>query len=337
MENVNAHKRETAKRIILIFFGGVMVISASTSFGFFFNFFDTLIPPSLPVIGGQIGAIISGVIGVLLFDVSTAVWLYAYLYNAETPEQRSTALSMSAGAFVGAAAASVAHLSLSATRLDALPPETKGWISLAALIVVIIGVVANFGAAVNYQKNTLDSQEAVRQADRRDTVIAAEAKHQKNLDKLVESKVTSILESKSDELANIQANRIAQDFLNRESAKYSPDFSPIGTKKPRRLSGRPTPPQPNQNRPNWQTYYPGEIDVGADGLTDAPKQWLDEVADHFGIPRAEIESLVAYAVNKHVRLGSPEWDRIVDAWKSGKLVIPKQSSTNGAEPDFLRS
>lgn len=224
---MNAHTRISAQRIVITFFAGIMLISSVTSFGFFFNFFNTLIPPTLPIIGGVVGAIISGLIGVLLFDVSTAVWLYAYLNTAETPQQRATALTMSGAAFVGAAAASIAHLSLSATQLDALTVEAEAWVSLGALLIVILGVVANFGAAINYQRNSLEARQAVREADRRDTMLLAEDQHRSDLDKLVKTKTKSLLDAKSDQLANMQAERIAQEFLDREAAKYDPNYSPI--------------------------------------------------------------------------------------------------------------
>lgn len=236
---VTAHKKESAKRIVMVFFFGVGIISASTSFGFFFNFFDALIPPSLPLIGGMVGSIISGFVGVLLFDGSTAVWLYAYLFTAETAQQRSTSLTMSALAFVGAAAASVAHLSLSAFQLDALTPEAKGWVSLGALIIVILGVVANFGAAINYQKNSKESQEAIRDSDRRDVMMENKKAYHKELDRLVGTKVREKLRAKAETLANLESDAIAQEYIDEEIAKYNPKHRPIP------VNDEPTPARPS--------------------------------------------------------------------------------------------
>lgn len=217
---MKTHKKQAASFLIAIFAAVILAISASTSFGFFYEYFNSLIPPEL--FGQMVGAIISGVIGTLLFDVASALWLNTFLHHAETPEQRAVTLIMTMVTFAGAAAASIAHLSLTATGgsiyLDAGAKETIG---IVALVVVIAGVILNFGATLAYNRFSLENKLAVRESDRLDTIQKAEDEQADYLDSLIAQKVKEKLEEQADNLADIQADRIAAGVYRRERAKYS--------------------------------------------------------------------------------------------------------------------
>ncbi|MCA9922877.1 MAG: hypothetical protein KC421_10915, partial [Anaerolineales bacterium] len=77
---MKSHQTKAAQFAIGGFSLIVLAISASTSFGFFYAFFDSLLPPDL--LGPGVGAFISGAVGVLLFDVACSIWLFTFLHHA---------------------------------------------------------------------------------------------------------------------------------------------------------------------------------------------------------------------------------------------------------------
>jgi hypothetical protein len=220
------HNKKAAQFIVISFAVVIVAISASTSFGFFYTFFTNLIPAG--VLDPLIGALISGVVGVLLFDVASVIWLNTFLNHAETPEQRAITLIMTIVTFLGSAAASVAYLVLTATGDLALDPTTRGSIGMFALVVVIIGVVANFGSMQAYQRFSYDNKQRVREADRRDRIQTAEEEQAAHLDDLIAQQVREQLTQIAPDLARQQARRIAGHFWRHENAKYADGEAPAG-------------------------------------------------------------------------------------------------------------
>jgi len=215
---MNAHQKKAARFTATAFGVIILAISASTSFAFFYNYFSNLIPPG--VLGPDVAALISGIVGTLLFDVAAVVWLQTYLNDARTPEQRAISLMMLIITFVGAAAASVAHLSLSATGDLALDPATLDSIATVSLVTVIIGVIANFGSTIAYQRFSYDNKQSVRASDREDEIQKAEDEAANELDSLVSQKLKERLTHIAPTLADQQAARIAAQYARREGAKY---------------------------------------------------------------------------------------------------------------------
>lgn len=241
---MRTHQQKAASFIIVAFSAVILVISASTSFGFFFEYFNSLIPPSL--VGGMIAAIIGGAYGTALFDVATAVWLNTFLNHAETAERRAICLIMSFVTFLGAAAASVAHLSLTATggRII-IDPGASQTIGLVALVTVIAGTILNFGAILAYQRYSQEKKESVRESDRRDEIQKAEDEQARYLDNLIARDVKDILAQQAPALARLQAERIASQFYQHESAKYGGDGRTEET------AVRPTPSRNGQPEENF--------------------------------------------------------------------------------------
>lgn len=213
------HQAQGAKFLIATFSLIVLLISASTSFGFFYRFFSTLIPPTL--FGYEVGAVLSGLIGMLLFDAACSIWLYTFLHHAITPEQRAVSLIMCGATFIGAAAASIAHLALTASNTMTLDPSAVNTIAMVSLVAVILGVIANFGASLMYQRFSHENKAKVREADRHDEVQRAEAEHAKYLDELITKQVKEELAKAAPRIAALQAKRIAAQFNRHEAAKYA--------------------------------------------------------------------------------------------------------------------
>lgn len=177
------HNKKTLKILAMAFGGLVVIISATTSFGFFYSFFTALFPPEL--LGVEVAAFISGVVGVTLLDLACVVWLKLYLDHAETSEQRAIAMIMIGITFLGAAVASVAHLGLTATSELAFNPDMQNSVRIVSLVMVILAVILNFGAMTAYNANSLASKEAIRKADERDAI-------QKTIDEEKEAYLTTL-------------------------------------------------------------------------------------------------------------------------------------------------
>lgn len=241
------HKEQAVGFIFTLFAAALLVISASTTFGFFYRFFTAWLPAGL--VSSDVAAIVSGMVGVLLFDVASLIWLWAFLFNARTSEQRAISLVMAGLTFVGAAAASIAHLGLTASGDIAFDGTTANTIGMAALITVIGGVVVNFGSSLLYSRYSPDNKERVRLAERADKIAAAEQQQAAALDELVASKIESKLAALADSLAEQQAAELASRFYHAEAGKYGRESMPAASsatmdKLPVTANGqRPTPGQ----------------------------------------------------------------------------------------------
>lgn len=217
-ERLESSKSKIAKFVFTFFAVVVLLVSALTSFSFFFIYFSTLVPAGL--IDSTISRIISGLIGMMMFDVATAIWLFTYLNLAETAEQRAISIGMTGITFIGASAASVAYLGLSAGGELALDAATKNTIGLGALLIVIIGIILNFGAAQAYQSYSLESKASIRAADRRNRIQQSRSRQEQLLDKLVTQQMEREIGKIAPGIATQQVEKIAQDFYRDESLKF---------------------------------------------------------------------------------------------------------------------
>ena len=217
--NKNNHKAKAAGFIFLFFSAAVMLISAITSFSFFYTYFPTLIPAS--VLDASLRSIISGMVGMMLFDVAAVIWLFTYLNHSETSEQRAISLAMTLITFLGAAAASIAYLSLNAQGEMRLDDSTLATIGIIALITVIGGIIANFGSAQAHHRFSLENKRAVHESDRRDLILQAEEEQAQYLDNLIAQQMKEKLSGLAPGLAQKQAEKLASRFYNHESSKYA--------------------------------------------------------------------------------------------------------------------
>lgn len=217
--NTSTHKHKAAGFIFLLFSVAVLFISALTSFSFFYTYFPNLIPSS--VLDPVSRSMISGGIGMLLFDVAAVIWLFTYLYHSGTSEQRAVSLAMTLITFLGASAASIAYLSLQANGAVELASTTKETIGLVSLIVVIGGIIANFGSAQMHHRFSSENKRLVQESDRQDAIQLAENEQASYLDKLITQQMKEQLNQIAPELAEQQARKLAHRFYNLESSKYA--------------------------------------------------------------------------------------------------------------------
>ena len=218
--HMKGHQSSAVKFLSIGFALVLLSVSGLTSFAFFVEFFPEVIPEQ--VLNPDVGSLISGGIGVVLFDLATVIWLILFLNDAETEEQRAIALIMAGVTFIGSAAASVAYLSLTAKgSMDVLDVTTKNTVASFALGVVLLGIVANFGASQMYQRYEKGNKAKVRNSDREDVLQAAEDEQAGHLDALIAQNVREKLAAIAPELAEEQARRLVSRVYRVEAAKYA--------------------------------------------------------------------------------------------------------------------
>lgn len=215
---ISGHKEQAVKFLFMIFAAVLLLISGLTSFSFFYTHFSSLIPNGL--IESDISRIISGTIGMTLFDIASFIWLLTFLYHSETSEQRAISLIMTVIAFIGGASASIAYLGLNATGDMQLAETTRQTIGISSLIIVILGIVLNFASSLAHNRYSLESKERVRESNRRDAISQAEQEQAEYLDELITKEVKSLLNEVAPQLALEQAEKLAKRFYGVEVSKY---------------------------------------------------------------------------------------------------------------------
>ena len=213
-----SHQESAAGFLIMATSAIIVGISAITTYGFFSTYFPGLVP--VDIAGPMYSRMLSGLVGVIIFDLGVIVWLTAFLRNAETPEQRAIALVMTFFCFTISAISSAAHLYMSGIGAMAQDAATIATLRNVSMVAVVLGVVCNFGAWTLYGRYSYASKLRVREADRRDNLQKAENQQAKFLDSLVAQDVKKQLEAEAPQLAALQAQRLAAMFASRERAKY---------------------------------------------------------------------------------------------------------------------
>jgi hypothetical protein len=215
-------KTIAAKFIFLLFSVLIVVISAITSFSFFYTYFGSLIPNT--VLDETTRRIISGLIGTLLFDFAAVIWLLTFLHHSETKPQRAVSIAMAVITFMGASAASVAYLSLSGqSELVELDAVTQYSIGMISLVVVVFGIVANFASAQLHNGLSLESKRAMSHSDQRDMLIEHEEKHAKHLTNLVGERLNEEFLALAPELARSKAATLAKALYGSSEKDEVPD------------------------------------------------------------------------------------------------------------------
>lgn len=233
---VDEHTKKIAE-IVFMFFGLVVLsISALTSFSFFYVYFPNLVPSGL--LDSQVSQIISGAIGIILFDLASAVWLTVFLSASETSEQRAIALLLTVISFVGAGSASIAYLVLSATGELSLGDETKQSIAMFALVVVLVGVIANFGAGLAHKRYSKANKDQVRENKFQDKIQKLDDENRDNLFTLIESEMREAFKDVAPQIALKRAQKIIDDFVSAESVQVTHAKSDTSEPKP---EGEPNP------------------------------------------------------------------------------------------------
>jgi hypothetical protein len=216
---MSSHTNKAANFLALAFALVIVAISSLTTFAFFTIFFPRLVPEA--ILAPDIGALVSGAVGVALFDLACVVWLILFLQHAETPEQRAISLIMVVVTFVGSALASVAYLGLTATGAMALDDQTAGTVGTFALVGVMLGVVANFGASQSYTRFSYANKIRVQESDMRDSFQDQETDQAKLLTELVSQEFKKEIAALAPGLAKAQATALATEFARKQRNRYA--------------------------------------------------------------------------------------------------------------------
>lgn len=233
--------KNTALDLFKIFGALIVAASAALTFAFFWTFLPSLIPTG--VIDAWTASMISGVLGVLIFDAGALAWLKIYLDGSENNDQRAIAMQTSILDIAGSATASFAQILLTGTGLVDLDPATRITVGWASLFAVALTLCWNFVSVWRFHKNSDMSKLAIREADRLGRIREAEESQADELDELIAQKVGEKLASLSNELAEQQAERIVRRRVDLEQVKYQNRSGSDGTS-----SGE----NPN-SRPKWTT------------------------------------------------------------------------------------
>lgn len=226
--NKHGHKRQAVNIGFLV--GGLvwLVISGTSSFGFFYTYLPSIVPAG---IAGSIAPVISGVIGVALFDVAGILWLAVYLHHTETAAQRAIAMIMAVVTFAGSVASTVAYFALEATsggnQLILLESSTANVIGWFALAVVILGSALNFIGYNLYNSQSLENQRRIREDNQRDVIQAAEDEQSEYLTDLVTSSVKSKIKALAESLAEEEAAHLVNQYQLTRRARFAGDVQQL--------------------------------------------------------------------------------------------------------------
>ena len=225
--NTHSHKRQAVNIGFLV--GGLvwLVISGTSSFGFFYTYLPSIVPGG---IAGSIAPVISGAMGVALFDVAGILWLAVYLHHTETAAQRAIAMIMAVVTFAGSVAATVAYFALEATsggsQLILLETNTANVIGWFALATVILGSALNFIGYNLYNSQSLENQRRIRDDNQRDVIQAAEDEAGEYLTDLVTSGVKARIKESAQRLADEEAAYLVGQYQMQRRARFATDVQP---------------------------------------------------------------------------------------------------------------
>lgn len=223
-EDRNTMERLTANKTGVVVGVIYFVISSITSFMFFHENLPSLVAlPILESSAALVEPIVSGIIGLLLFDGAAVGWLVLYLRGCDNNEQRSIASTAFYVAIGGSAVASFAHVFLTGNSLLVLPADLRFGVSVFSVFIVATAVVFNFVAKLVFDRNSKESKEAIRLSVRLGRIQSAEEKEVATLDELIVQKTAKKLAARADMIAEKRSDRIVAE---RERLEMGDDYEP---------------------------------------------------------------------------------------------------------------
>lgn len=197
----------------------ILALSAMTTFGFFIESMPGLIP--LPFgIDPAIIKLITGAIGVLLFDGGAFYWLSVHNKSTENSKQRNVSNRIFWVCVAGSIMASLVYLVLFASNLWTVPQDARDVIGFAALIGVAFVVSFHFYSGIEMTKHNEENRVRVAEANSADKAERAERDALVHLDTLMEKEVKDQLTKIAPVLANRQAADIVRQRLLRMSSRF---------------------------------------------------------------------------------------------------------------------
>ncbi len=165
-----------AKGIKVAIFVLFFVMSAVTTFQFFFNY-----APGLGAFAGEdIGPYLSGIMGVLLLDAASLVWLYVRSSLCTTQTQMNMALVAAITTITGALLTSSVYVLLT-SRLDVGAASVNGQLTdfgmalnVIGNVIMIAALMINFGGMFLFEAKDIKIQQAIGR-----TTLLAQDKQQK--------------------------------------------------------------------------------------------------------------------------------------------------------------
>lgn len=221
----NNSKHTTGQRLIQTgFFLAVIGISAVSTYAFFANFVEALIPPDW-VGDPLVRHLLTGMIGVILLDGAALTWQYILHFHGEqTVKQLQIASIMSGLSLLLAVLISMSWFILSTAFVDDQAIiEAAG---MMGLIIIIAATGAQFAAVWWYKQNSVESENRRLQAEAAATVRDAyQARLRANLRQRTSALVDDAIGhnqplTEDDILRNLKAGGIGR--LNGQPAAPTP-------------------------------------------------------------------------------------------------------------------
>lgn len=150
-----------------VFFGAIVLLSASTSFLYFvevFSFGRGLVEDSL------ISVMVNGAIGVLVLDIAALAWLRIYLQAADNNELRFFALTGAGVGVVGSALSSLAYL-LMVSSGYAVPERLAVYTQWAMAAVIVIHFLLVFLSSYRATSAKIDEKTAAMLSEATDEML----------------------------------------------------------------------------------------------------------------------------------------------------------------------
>lgn len=213
-----------------VFIGLIVIISSILTFGFFYEFLPNFLPVEL--VGEDISKMFSGLLGMLILDLGSLMWLYTNLKLAENDTQRTVTLFASVIDFVGSLITSFTFLVITGQRLYDMPDNMRSNIGLISLISIAGILVYNFLSIWLYKRNSEESLQDIAEGKRKQRLASVFRAREEALDKDVEKLVREQFNKAKPELAKVIAERHIQikmeDELARLNLGTNGKFSEIG-------------------------------------------------------------------------------------------------------------
>ena len=201
------------------FIGLIVIISSILTFGFFYEFLPNFLPVEL--VGEDISKIFSGLLGTVILDLGSLMWLYTNLKLAENDTQRTVTLFASIIDFVGSLITSFTFLVITGQKLYNMPENMRSSIGLVSLISIAGILVYNFLSIWLYKRNSEESLKDIYEGKRKQLLQTITVKRREALDKDVNKMVIDKFNVYKPELADTVAKRLVEVMLEEELSRIS--------------------------------------------------------------------------------------------------------------------
>ena len=212
-------RNKSVEYVFTAFLVLIVFVSSVLTFGFFYEFLPNFLPVEL--VGENISKVLSGLFGLLVFDIGSLVWLYVHLKISENDSQRTIAIFASGINFAGSLITSFTYLVITGQKLYNLSDDLRQTIGFVSLLCIAGVLVYNFFSVWMFKKNSDESITDIMEGKRQQRLKDAFLQRQKMLDKAVEAEVRKRFNEQKTHIANQIADSYVQKKIEEELGRHS--------------------------------------------------------------------------------------------------------------------